>query len=94
MAMKIFVGNLGYSVDNAALERLFAKHGRVESAAVVTDRSTGESRGFGFVEMSNSAEGHAAIKALSGAEHDGRALTVNPAKPREDRAGSGGWNRL
>ena len=100
MGMKIYVGNLGYSVDNAALERLFAAHGTVESASVITDRSTGQSKGFGFVEMSNAAEAQAAIKALSGTEHGGRALTVNPAKPREDRSrgggggGGGGWNRL
>lgn len=93
MATKLYVGNLGYSVDSAALEKLFASHGTVESAAVITDRSTGQSKGFGFVEMRDHAEAQAAIKALSGTEHDGRALTVNPAKPREDRS-SGGWNRL
>lgn len=97
MGTKIYVGNLSFSVDNAGLERLFAGHGTVQSASVVTDRSTGQSRGFGFVEMSSNAEAQAAISALSGTEHDGRTLTVNQAKPREDRSGGGsrgGWNRL
>jgi RNA recognition motif-containing protein len=98
MTMKIYVGNLGYSVDSTALEQLFAPHGTVESASVITDRSTGQSKGFGFVEMSNAAEAQAAIKALNGTEHQGRPLTVNPAKPREERprgggGGGGGWNR-
>jgi RNA recognition motif-containing protein len=93
--MKIYVGNLSYSVDSASLERLFSPHGVVESASVITDRDTGRSKGFGFVEMSSNSEGEAAIKALNGAEHDGRPLTVNPAKPREERprGGGGGWNR-
>ena len=101
MGTKIYVGNLSYSVDNASLERLFSTHGTVESAAVITDRATGQSKGFGFVEMSSNSEAQAAIKALSGQEHEGRALTVNQAKPREDRSGGrggggggGGWNRL
>jgi len=99
MATKLYVGNLSYSVDSAALERLFGEHGKVESASVIMDRSTGQSKGFGFVEMSSNAEAQAAIAALSGKEHDGRALTVNPAKPREERSrggggGGGGWNRF
>ena len=102
MSMKIYVGNLAYSVDNSALQDLFSVHGTVESASVITDRSTGQSKGFGFVEMSNAAEAQSAIKALNGADHGGRHLTVNPAKPREDRprggggggGGGGGWNRL
>jgi cold-inducible RNA-binding protein len=106
MGKKLYVGNLSYSVDEAALTRLFASHGTVESAAVITDRATGQSKGFGFVEMSSNAEAQAAISALSGTEHDGRALTVNEAKPREDRPrgggggggggnrGGGGWNRF
>ena len=101
MGKRIYVGNLGYGVDDAALERLFADHGTVESAAVITDRSTGQSKGFGFVEMSSNAEAAAAISALGGTEHGGRALTVNEAKPREDRprgggggGGGGGWNRM
>jgi len=98
MGKRIYVGNLGYGVDDAALERLFADHGTVSSASVITDRSTGQSKGFGFVEMSSNAEAQAAISALGGTEHGGRALTVNEAKPREDRGGGGGggggWNRL
>ncbi|MEW6270075.1 MAG: RNA-binding protein [Thermodesulfobacteriota bacterium] len=97
MGTKIYVGNLSYAVDNAALERLFAGHGTVHSASVIMDRSTGQSKGFGFVEMGSNSEAQAAIQALNGKEHDGRALTVNQAKPREDRSGggrSGGWNRL
>ena len=99
MSKKLFVGNLSYSVDSAALQSMFEEHGTVESAAVITDRSTGQSKGFGFVEMSNAAEAQAAIKALSGTQHEGRPLTVNPAKPREERSrggggGGGGWNRL
>lgn len=90
MGKKLYVGNLSYNIDNAALERLFAAHGTVESASVVTDRDTGRSRGFGFVEMSNNGEAHSAIAALNGTEHDGRALTVNEAKPREDRSRGGG----
>jgi RNA recognition motif-containing protein len=98
MGTRIYVGNLSFSVDDTALERLFAGHGTVHSASVITDRSTGQSKGFGFVEMSSNSEAQAAISALSGVEHDGRALTVNQAKPREDRSraggGGGGWNRL
>jgi len=101
MGKRIYVGNLGYNIDDAALQRLFADHGTVESAAVITDRSTGQSKGFGFVEMSSNAEAQAAISALGGTEHGGRALTVNEAKPREDRprgggggGGGGGWNRM
>ncbi len=91
MAKKIYVGNLSYSMDSAALEQLFAPHGTVESAAVVTDRDTGRSKGFGFVDMSDNASAQAAIAALNGREQDGRTLTVNEAKPREDRSRSGGF---
>jgi RNA recognition motif-containing protein len=91
MSKKLFVGNLSYSVDSAALQSMFEEHGTVESAAVITDRSTGHSKGFGFVEMSNSAEAQAAISALNGVEHGGRALNVSEAKPREDRGGGGGF---
>lgn len=97
MATKLYVGNLGYSVDSATLERLFATHGTVESAQVITDRGTGQSKGFGFVEMASKEAGQAAISALNGTEHDGRALTVNLARPREERprgANGGGWNRF
>lgn len=96
MGTKLFVGNLGYSVDSAALEQLFSSHGTVESASVITDRSTGQSKGFGFVEMSSREAAQAAIKALNGMEHGGRAINVDIAKPREERPRSGGnqrWDR-
>jgi len=97
MATKLYVGNLGYDVDSKALEQLFSTHGAIESAAVITDRGTGQSKGFGFVEMSSAAAAQAAISALNGTEHGGRALNVNLARPREERprgGGGGGWNRL
>lgn len=90
MGKKLYVGNLSYEVTDGDLETLFASHGTVESAQVITDRSTGRSKGFGFVEMSSDAEAKAAIAALNGQEKDGRALTVNEAKPRENRSGGGG----
>jgi len=91
MGRKLYVGNLSYNVDKAALERLFGEHGTVDSATIISDRGTGQSKGFGFVEMSSNGEAQAAINALNGKEHDGRALTVNEAKPREDRGGGGGF---
>jgi RNA recognition motif-containing protein len=90
MGKKLYVGNLSFSVDSSALEQMFAQFGTVESASVVTDRESGRSRGFGFVEMSNGDEAQAAIEAMNGQQHGGRALTVNEAKPREDRGGGGG----
>jgi cold-inducible RNA-binding protein len=90
MGKKLYVGNLGYGVTDSALEQMFAAHGTVESAQVIMDRDTGRSKGFGFVEMSSDHEAKAAIAAMSGKEVDGRALTVNDAKPREDRGGRGG----
>lgn len=90
MGRKLYVGNLSFSVDSTALERLFAEYGTVESATVVSDRESGRSRGFGFVEMSTNEEAEAAINALNGQENGGRALTVNEAKPREDRPRGGG----
>jgi cold-inducible RNA-binding protein len=96
MGTKLFVGNLSYDVDSAALERLFASHGQVETAAVITDRGTGRSKGFGFVEMASKEAAQAAISALNGTEHGGRALNVDVAKQREERprsGGGGGWNR-
>jgi RNA recognition motif-containing protein len=89
MGKKLYVGNLSYSIDSSALEQLFGQHGSVLSAQVITDRDTGRSKGFGFVEMSSDAEAQAAIAALNGQQHDGRALTVNEARPREDRGGGG-----
>src|SRR2546423_6632976 len=90
MGKKLYVGNLSYDVDNAALEQLFTPHGTVQSAQVINDRDTGRSKGFGFVEMGDSSEATAAIAALNGQDNAGRALTVNEAKPREERPRSGG----
>src|SRR5262250_3497618 len=90
MGRKLYVGNLTYGVTDRELEQLFAAHGTVQSAQVVMDRDTGRSKGFGFVEMGSDQEAQAAIAALSGKEVDGRQLTVNEARPREDRGGGGG----
>ena len=90
MGKKLYVGNLTYGVTDSQLEQLFAPHGTVQSAQVIMDRDTGRSKGFGFVEMGSDQEAKAAIAALNGKEVDGRALTVNEAKPREDRGGGGG----
>jgi RNA recognition motif-containing protein len=87
---KLYVGNLTFSVTDADLEELFAPFGEVRSAQVVVDRQTGRSRGFGFVEMGSDAEATAAIEGLHDQDHAGRRLTVNEAKPREDRGGGGG----
>jgi RNA recognition motif-containing protein len=92
MNKNIYVGNLSYSVTDQQLEELFTAHGTVESAKVITDKYSGSSRGFGFVEMSTQQEAETAIEALNGTEVDGRVLTVNMAKPRGDR-GRGGGNR-
>lgn len=93
--MKIYCGNLSYSVGSQQLEQIFAAYGDVVSAQVITDRDTGRSKGFGFVDMPNQQEANSAISALDGKENDGRTLQVNEAKPREDRprgfsGGSGG----
>src|ERR1700761_4436540 len=93
MGKKLYVGNLAYSVDSSELEQLFGQHGQVVSAQIINDRDTGRSKGFGFVEMSSDDEAQAAIAALNGQQHNGRALTVNEAKPREDRGGGGGGGR-
>ena len=85
MGKKLYVGNLSYTIDGSALQELFGQYGTVVSAQVISDRETGRSRGFGFVEMSTDEEAQAAIAALNGLEHNGRALTVNEAKPREER---------
>ena len=90
MSMKLYVGNLSFQTSGEDLQELFAQAGTVESASVVSDRDTGRSRGFGFVEMSTKEEGQAAIEQLNGKEFGGRNLTVNEAKPREDRGGSRG----
>jgi RNA recognition motif-containing protein len=90
MSMKLYVGNLAFQTSSEDLQQLFAQAGTVESASVVEDRETGRSRGFGFVEMSSKEEGEAAIAQFNGKEVNGRNLTVNEAKPRENRAGGGG----
>ena len=90
MSMKLYVGNLAFQTSSEDLAQLFAQVGTVESAAVVQDRDTGRSRGFGFVEMSSRAAGQAAITQFNGKEIDGRSLTVNEAKPREPRGDFGG----
>lgn len=92
MVKKIYVGNLGYSVTDTDLRAMFSPHGEVQSAQVIMDRDTGRSKGFGFVEMSTSDEAQAAITALNGQSRDGRALTVNEARPRP-RSGFGGGRR-
>ena len=91
MSIKLYVGNLSFQTSTEELEQLFAQAGSVESATIIEDRDTGRSRGFGFVEMASKAEGEAAIAQLNGAELNGRALTVNDAKPRENRGGGGGF---
>lgn len=88
--MKIYVGNLPFSVTDDSLKTMFATHGEVESANIITDRETGRSRGFGFVQMNNDDEATKAIETMAGSEFDGRALTVNQARPREERGGRGG----
>ena len=90
MGSKLYVGNLSYNTSSSDLEQLFGQHGTVQSAEVIQDRETGRSKGFGFVQMGTDEEAQAAISALNGQEHDGRALTVNEAKPREERGGGGG----
>jgi RNA recognition motif-containing protein len=90
MGRKLYVGNLAYGVTDSDLEQLFAPHGTVQSAQVIMDRDTGRSKGFGFVEMGNDQEAQNAIAAMSGKEVDGRSLTVNEARPKEDRSGGRG----
>jgi len=90
MNKKPYVGGLPYSVTEDKLQEIFSAHGTVESARVITDRFTGRSRGFGFVEMSNEEEAQTAIDSLNGSDLDGRSLTVNEARPQENRGGGGG----
>jgi cold-inducible RNA-binding protein len=87
--MRLYVGNLSYNVTSQSLEDMFAEHGRVQSAQVVQDRDTNRSKGFGFVEMTDANEARNAIQSLNLKEFDGRALTVNEARPREERSGGG-----
>ncbi len=100
MSTKLYVGNLSFQTSSGDLEQLFVAAGTVESANVITDRDTGRSRGFGFVEMASDAEAQEAINQLNGKEVDGRALTVNLARPREEggrrpsgNGGRGGYNK-
>jgi len=90
MSVKLYVGNLAFNTTEQDLQDEFGQHGQVNSASIVTDRDTGRSRGFGFVELDSKESAQAAIKALDGKEMGGRALTVNEARPREDRGGRGG----
>src|SRR5205085_8965658 len=90
MAKRIYVGGLPYSATEEELESLFAAHGAVKDATVITDRYTGQAKGFGFVEMDDDAEAEKAISALHGSQLGGRTLTVNEAKPREERPRTGG----
>lgn len=90
MGKKLYCGNLSYDVSSSDLEQMFGQYGMVESAQVISDRDTGRSKGFGFVEMSSDADAQAAIDGLNESMQGGRALTVNEAKPRENRSGGGG----
>jgi RNA recognition motif-containing protein len=90
MGRKLYVGNLPYSATEQGLTAKFAEHGTVESAKLITDRDTGQSKGFAFVEMSRDSEANAAIAALNGVDYEGRPMKVNEAKPQEKRSGGGG----
>jgi RNA recognition motif-containing protein len=90
LGKKLYVGNLGYNIEKNDLEQMFAAHGTVTSVQVITDRDSGRSKGFGFVEMGSEGEAQAAIEALNGKSIDGRSLTVNEARPQENRGGGGG----
>jgi len=96
MGSKLYVGGLPYSVTEGRLQELFSAHGTVESTNVISDKFTGQSRGFGFVEMSSSSEAQSAIQTLNGTQFEGRSLTVNEAKPmakRDNFGGGGGGDR-
>jgi RNA recognition motif-containing protein len=90
MGKKLYVGNLSYDITEGELRELFAPHGAVQSAQIIMDRETGRSKGFGFVEMGTDEEAQNAIAAVNGQQNNGRPLTVNEAKPKEDRGGGGG----
>ena len=92
MSMKLYVGGLAYSVTDEELEKLFAEHGAVASAKVIKDRDSGQSKGFGFVEMNEEKDGQAAITTLNGKDFNGRSIVVNEARPQEDRR-PGGYQR-
>ena len=93
MSMKLYVGNLSFSTSSEELQQLFAQAGTVETATVIEDRETGRSRGFGFVEMASNEDGKKAIEQFNGTDLNGRNLTVNEARPREDRGHRGGGGR-
>ena len=90
--MNIYISNLSYGTSEASLSDLFAEYGEVTSAKIITDRETGRSRGFGFVEMPNDAEGQKAIDELNGTDFEGKTITVNVARPRTERSNGGGYN--
>lgn len=90
MGKKLYCGNLAFGVTSSDLDQLFSQFGTVQSAEVINDRDTGRSKGFGFVEMGSDAEAQAAIEGINGTEHEGRTLTVNEARPKENRGGGGG----
>ncbi|MDU1890786.1 MAG: RNA-binding protein [Dysgonomonas sp.] len=89
--MNIYVSNLNFSTSSESLQELFAEHGEIDSAKIITDRDTGRSRGFGFVEMPNDAEGQKAIDELNNTDFEGKTISVNVARPRTERS-SGGYN--
>ncbi len=92
--MNIFVAGLSYQINDADLKELFEEYGTISSAKIITDRDTGRSKGYGFVEMEDDSEGQRAIEELNGAEYDGRTLSVSVARPRTERPrGGGGYNR-
>lgn len=93
MAMKLYIGGLAYSITDQELEALCAEFGQVTSATVIKDRDSGQSKGFGFVEMADSTEAQRAVEALNGKDFSGRSLTVNEARPQEDRNSGGGYRR-
>lgn len=90
MAMKLYIGGLAYDINDEGLEKIFAEFGKVTSAAVIKDRDSGQSKGFGFVEMENDTDAQTAIKELNGKELSGRSVAVNQARPQEDRRPAGG----
>ena len=91
--MNIYVSNLNFSTTSESLQELFAEYGEIDSAKIITDRETGRSRGFGFVEMPNDAEGQKAIDELNGTDFEGKTISVNVARPRTERSGGGYGNR-
>ena len=93
MGKKLYCGNLVFGASSSDLEQLFGQYGAVASAQVISDRETGRSKGFGFVEMSTDEEANAAIEGLNDKDYEGRPLVVNEARPREDRGGGGGGGR-